>query len=370
MHILVDCQILQSKSRVKGFGNYGYRVLDQLILDHEVEVSLLISTNGTFGNTLEIVRYGKKHSLKIYVFNPPLIKRYEINAKRLERANQVYVSRINSICPDHLLVLAPLALSHEQTCSLKGLKENIKTAGFFYDWFTPERFQSEFNKDTQRKMQNQHQQLQDFHHVIAISEYAKNEFLTKHPNSVVSIYYLPISKKFKLKQGELILTISGRSKHKNLNNLLNAYSIFQKDNITESKLYVIGARKKKLWGLEDVKSKRVRYYPKISRKKMKQILGQCSIIVIPSYAEGLGLPAIEGLENGLLPLCSKRIATAEIISMIKFQFDPNVPHEISQVLASARKQILHKHDTAQADIDRMIDSHNSKVVLLRELLKQ
>jgi hypothetical protein len=370
MQILVDCQILQSKSRVKGFGNYGYRVLDHLISDDEVEVSLLISTNGTFGNTLELVRYGKRHSLKMHVFNPPLIKRYEINTKRLERANQAYVNSVNSIFPEYLLVLAPLALSHEQTCSLKGLKENIRTIGFFYDWFTPRSVQTNFNKDSQHNSQNQYVQLQDFHHVIAISEYAKNEYQVKYPNSVVSIYHLPITKEFQLKKGESILAISGKSKHKNLNNLLNAYSIFLRDNITDSKLHVIGVRHKNLLRLKDVKVKRVRFYPRISSKKMKEILGQCSIIVIPSHAEGLGLPAIEGLEKGLLPICSKRIATAEIILMTKFQFDPNVPHEISQVLASARKQILYQYDSAQADIDRMIAIHNSRVVLLRELLKQ
>ena len=125
------------------------------------------------------------------------------------------------------------------------------------------------------------------------------------------------------------VTIVNSEPRKNFNTLLDAFALLSEG----QRLQVIG-----LTGasgpLAPGLARRVTFHGYLSEEKKQQLLGRCSGIIVPSHAEGFGIPIVEGGVLGEPVFCSDLAVFREIAGDGAFYFDPTRPESIAAALAT------------------------------------
>jgi glycosyltransferase involved in cell wall biosynthesis len=141
-------------------------------------------------------------------------------------------------------------------------------------------------------------------------------------------------------EGRLILNVNGIAPHKNLSNLLVAFAEVaplvldlhlviagdpQGDGFHSNyrDLVIQAENDPRLHG-------RVHFAGFVADDDLVALYSDALAIVLPSFSEGFGLPALEALACGTPVLASKASAIEEIIGSAGLVFDPHSPSEIGQ----------------------------------------
>ena len=130
-----------------------------------------------------------------------------------------------------------------------------------------------------------------------------------------------------------MLFLGGLSATKNLPALLKALSICPE----LPKLAIAGAARQ-----QDIEAMR-RQFPnsdalwlgKIPEEDIVPLYSAALLYVMPSLAEGFGLPLAEAMACGTPPACSNRPPLTEVVQDAAFLFDPENPENIAQTLRQA-----------------------------------
>jgi glycosyltransferase involved in cell wall biosynthesis len=116
---------------------------------------------------------------------------------------------------------------------------------------------------------------------------------------------------------------------KNLDTLLDAFALLGDG----QRLQVIGLAGASRRLAPDL-VRRVTFHGYLSEEKKLQLLGECSGIIVPSHAEGFGIPIVEGGMLGKAIFCSDLPVFREIAGDGAFYFDQTRPESIAAVLAA------------------------------------
>jgi len=129
-------------------------------------------------------------------------------------------------------------------------------------------------------------------------------------------------------QGDFVAIVNDEPR-KNLDTLLDAFSLLDEG----QHLHVIGlarASRQLPAGL----ARRVTFHGYLSEEKKQQLLGRCAGIIVPSHAEGFGIPIVEGGLLGKAIFCSDLPVFREIAGDGAFYFDQTRPESIATALAA------------------------------------
>lgn len=176
-------------------------------------------------------------------------------------------------------------------------------------------------------------------HVIAISEFTKNEIVKyyKYPFSKITVVYPGISKmpessiwrKYGI-QGKYILFVGTLQPKKNLPRLIKAFELIKKkfpeiDLVIAGKIWKQFERDEALSLIEgshpSIKSS-VKYVGFVPEKDLWGLMAAAEGLVLPSLYEGFGIPAIEAMISGTPVLASNVSSLSEIIGEAGVLFDP------------------------------------------------
>lgn len=164
----------------------------------------------------------------------------------------------------------------------------------------------------------------------------KRLFENNKMNEVLEQYNLKLDEKF-------LLYVGGISPHKNLNTLIDAFSLLMANsNHKEVKLILVGDYKDDPFfsaypslkeqviklNLED----KVTFTGFVSDEHLAFLYNAATLLVFPSLEEGFGLPAIEAMSCGTPVAASNCSSLPEVIGSAGKFFDPRDVKNIAQVI--------------------------------------
>lgn len=181
--------------------------------------------------------------------------------------------------------------------------------------------------------------------IIAVSEATKKTILQLFASSApIDVIYeangLSLSQK-RIKApalGEYFLYVGSAHPHKNLQVLIEA---FRKANLERVKLILVGKDdffyprlKRELEDRGLMRSERIEILGEKSDEELIGLYQNALAVVLPSKAEGFGLPAIEAMTLGCLVLASKIEVFQEICADAAVYFDPDDVESLSRTLVN------------------------------------
>ena len=139
----------------------------------------------------------------------------------------------------------------------------------------------------------------------------------------------------KLKRKPFFLVLGRHDPHKNIVNILKAFSFF---NSKEIELFFVGPFDKRYTpGYQNLAKdlgieKRCKWIPWVSNKERLILLNSCLSLIIASFWEGFGLPAIEAMACETPVIASFAGALPEVIGDAGLLINPNNQHAISDAM--------------------------------------
>jgi len=132
---------------------------------------------------------------------------------------------------------------------------------------------------------------------------------------------------------------------KNLITLIKAWSLL-KEQLPGAPPVVLAGRKgwlfdETLRGIEDLQvADDIIWREDVEQESLPALYGLASALILPSLYEGFGLPALEAMACGTMPIVSNVSSLPEVVGDLGIQFDPND----SQALAAAMLRSLVESD--------------------------
>jgi glycosyltransferase involved in cell wall biosynthesis len=170
------------------------------------------------------------------------------------------------------------------------------------------------------------------HKVAVVYEAAGAEFQPWSPEA-----YAPLLARYRISPG-FILFVGTLEPRKNLPTLLQAYARLRSQNGGAPTLVFAG---RKGWLFQEVFTtaarlelvRHVRFVEDVRREELPGLYSAASALVLPSFYEGFGLPALEALQCGTPVVASNRAALPEIVGDAGLLVEPNDPEALAGALA-------------------------------------
>ncbi len=198
--------------------------------------------------------------------------------------------------------------------------------------------------------------VQKADHILTVSESAKadiierlhveSEKITVQPNGVDANFRPltpeqidPIIQKLDL-PSSYILHVGTFEPRKNLITLVRAYKILKAQFPDTPPLVFVGRRgwlyDEMMHDIHDVGvSDHLIWRENVDHVALPAVYNKAAALVMASHYEGFGLPPLEAMACGTIPLVSNRASLPEIVGDVGLQFDPDDPAALADALAFA-----------------------------------
>lgn len=157
--------------------------------------------------------------------------------------------------------------------------------------------------------------------------------------------FLKIQRKFKI-ENKYLFTIATNHERKNLLGLIKAFSVLK--NRKDLQLVICGLLPD--FAVENLKKeikalnleKEIKFLGFVSRDELRVLYSKALLFVFPSFEEGFGLPILESVSCGCLPVCSNTGSLPEVIGNRDLLFDPYnfkaMKNKIDEVLSWSKEK--------------------------------
>jgi glycosyltransferase involved in cell wall biosynthesis len=182
--------------------------------------------------------------------------------------------------------------------------------------------------------------------LIAPSEATKRDlvsFLGADPERIDVTYEAPgldergaavdeprLRSRFGLGDAPLVLSVSAKRPHKNLERLFEGFAAVQAD--PAPMLLVTGYGTPFESGLQRRAGERIRFAGWVEDDVLDGLYRIASCLAFPSLAEGFGLPVLEAMRRGLPVVCSNTTSLPEVAGDAALYFDPTDTEPITRAL--------------------------------------
>lgn len=147
---------------------------------------------------------------------------------------------------------------------------------------------------------------------------------------------------FANKTDKFLLYVGTAFPHKNLHNLVRAFSLLQSDN-PDLKLFFVGKKEHYYKQLDDfIKSQpglepRVQTLGFVDDDELAWFYKHAQAFVFPSLSEGFGLPGLEAMAHGCPLISSNATCLPEVYAEAAIYFDPKSPKDIAKSINQVLK---------------------------------
>lgn len=184
--------------------------------------------------------------------------------------------------------------------------------------------------------------------IVAISRYTASQLVGLKPSleGRISVSYLGVKGALrkglssKKKAGDYILFVSGFDKRKNVEGLLRAYKSLR-DKGRKERLLLKGVVETGVGYYQDVPAL-VRQHGLESsvdvdtsyadEDRLASLYRNASVLVVPSFIEGFGLPVLEAMACGCPVACSNAASLPEVGGDAALYFDPHQPEQMAEAM--------------------------------------
>ena len=141
--------------------------------------------------------------------------------------------------------------------------------------------------------------------------------------------------RYELGTRPIVLTLSLKRKHKNLERLIEALALIPHER--RPVLVLAGHPTAYEQTLREHATRLgvasdTRFLPWVPAEELEGLYRSATAFVFPSLYEGFGLPVLEAMTRGVPVACSDRGALAEVADAAALIFDPERPHEIAAAI--------------------------------------
>jgi glycosyltransferase involved in cell wall biosynthesis len=162
-------------------------------------------------------------------------------------------------------------------------------------------------------------------------------------------------------QGRTIVYVGGFSPHKNLEALIAVFSkLASRDEFSDIRLVMVGEYEKEIfhsyfWTIKKQVhelgiSDRVIFTGYISDKELVVLLNLSTVLVLPSFMEGFGLPAIEAASCGCPVIATSASPLPSLLGEGGLYVDPSKPDELESALIRIIKSESLRHQMRKAGL--------------------
>jgi glycosyltransferase involved in cell wall biosynthesis len=196
--------------------------------------------------------------------------------------------------------------------------------------------------------------VQTADHILCDSQATKSDLtsLLGVPPDKVTVVYLAadsacrplpdaesrrIAARYGLEPGYLLF-VGTLEPRKNLPGLLQAYRLLLDENVTTAPLVLVGG---KGWLYDEIfrrveelhLAEQVRFFHGVSDVALVGLYNCASVLAMPSFYEGFGLPALEAMACGTPVVVAERASLPEVVGDAGLLVNPDSPGDIAQALA-------------------------------------
>ena len=156
---------------------------------------------------------------------------------------------------------------------------------------------------------------------------------------------------------EFILFVGTFEPRKNILGLLQAYKLLVEDLADAPPIVLVGRRG---WLFDETMQKvvdlnlgdRVFWRENIEDNDLPAIYNLASVLVLPSFYEGFGFPALEAMACGTVPIVSNRSSLPEVVGEVGLQINPDDPIEIKEAMKKALTHLEWRQLNQQLGLER------------------
>ena len=337
----IDGQCLLNATRERGIGKYTWRLISEFsAIRSDVEIVILVPSIFSANRVSELIieiQNANLTNIRVQVID---IFKGKGNS-HLRDAQLVIKSACTTLSLDAVLV--PSNFEHPSSVVPFDLDMNIPTFAIFYDLIplsNPESLL--FSRLRASTYQWQMHRLLEFNLVFTISDFSR-AILTKQFPATISARSIWGGPGLNLNLGESnlgdfesrkgVLVIGAELPHKNLPQMIKAYSLISQRTRENHPLTILGIRSsgyrgylKKIADKHQVDLKIPKY---LSESSLAEIYSETRLVVIPSKVEGLSLPILEAWHFDCVAIGGKDTVAQEIIGDPNLLFDVMDPIDLS-----------------------------------------
>jgi glycosyltransferase involved in cell wall biosynthesis len=156
---------------------------------------------------------------------------------------------------------------------------------------------------------------------------------------------------------EYLLFVGTFEPRKNITGLLEAYQQLCRDYPQAPPLVLAGQRG---WLFDETMQNiskmnlndRILWRENIPQAAMPALYNMASLLVLPSFYEGFGFPALEAMACGTVPIVSNRSSLPEVVGEVGLQVTPEDSAELASALYKALTDSPWRGNMVQAGLDR------------------
>ncbi len=157
--------------------------------------------------------------------------------------------------------------------------------------------------------------------------------------------------------GDFILFVGTRRPHKNIEGLINAFSILRTQHNLEVDLVIAGKaysehslpeKTAKATGME----RHTHFLDFVSDSELEALYSRAKVVALPSFYEGFGFPLVEAMAHGKPVVASNITSIPEVVGEAGLLFDPNEPQDIAAKILRVLTEPLLYNKLSQAAAKR------------------
>jgi glycosyltransferase involved in cell wall biosynthesis len=207
--------------------------------------------------------------------------------------------------------------------------------------------------------------------ILTVSEYSRSEILHAFPGANVRVIPCTISETWfdpapiEARENFLLL-VTSPAPHKNAEGAIAGYALYAREaGSAAAPIKIVGlsgevARYRPLLDELGV-ANLVSFMPFLAEPELRNLYRTARAVLIPSFAEGFGIPVLEGMATGTPVLTSNVTSLPEVGGPAPVYFDPHKPTEIGSAIAAVMSDPCLQRRMASRGVQRARDFHPSVI---------
>jgi glycosyltransferase involved in cell wall biosynthesis len=339
--ILVDAQCFQSGSFNRGIGRYSRMLIVSLAKIHRNKVFLLYFNNLDLENQLDSIKSVFPKNVENIYFYQSKVAANRQNVQ-INEISELMNMEIMKISPDYFIGLS--IMEHPYHIIPLNPKLSPRSVSILYD-VIPLQFPDIFlsSPSTRGLYSENLSRLMSYDVIASISLQSIKNLKHFFPDltNVYPIFGAGFEEETNFDQisfGEKkdLIAIGSDSPHKNIENVLKAYSKLPIEVRNNHSLHILGisslGEKARLKQLSESNNCKVTIHGFLSDSELSNLYKTSRVVVVASWEEGLGMPVFEGWNWGSVCIGSQDTAVAEVLGTPEVCFNPHDANSIATTM--------------------------------------